>query len=90
MKDIIEATLQVNGAQRTVAANPSRRLSDVLRSDLGLTGTKVGCNAGDCGACTVLLDGKQAHRAIRFDTLQTKLAVDGSPYPRAFRIERGA
>lgn len=59
MKDIIEATLQVNGAQRTVAANPSRRLSDVLRSDLGLTGTKVGCNAGDCGACTVLLDGKQ-------------------------------
>ena len=59
MKDIIEATLQVNGTQRNIAADPSRRLSDVLRSDLGLTGTKVGCNAGDCGACTVLIDGKQ-------------------------------
>lgn len=59
MNDIIEATLKVNGTQRNVATDPSRRLSDVLRSDLGLTGTKVGCNAGDCGACTVLLDGKQ-------------------------------
>src|SRR5579885_2471742 len=40
-------------------ADPARRLADVLREDLGLTGTKVGCNAGDCGACTVLLDGAQ-------------------------------
>jgi aldehyde oxidoreductase len=50
----------LNGRAVEVRVPPSRRLSDVLRDDLGLTGTKVGCNAGDCGACTVLLDGRQA------------------------------
>ena len=49
----------LNGRSTEVAAPSGRRLSDVLREDLGLTGTKVGCNAGDCGACTILLDGEQ-------------------------------
>ena len=49
----------VNGRRVEVDAAPIERLSAVLRDDLGLTGTKVGCNAGDCGACTVLLDGAQ-------------------------------
>ena len=50
----------LNGRAVEVRVPPARRLSDVLRDDLGLTGTKVGCNAGDCGACTVLIDGRQA------------------------------
>ena len=48
----------VNGRSVEVASAGTRRLSRLLRDDLGLTGTKVGCDAGDCGACTVLLNGE--------------------------------
>ncbi|MHB8873948.1 MAG: (2Fe-2S)-binding protein [Myxococcaceae bacterium] len=51
-------TLKVNGDTYEVAAAPWRTLDEVLRDELHLTGTKVGCKTGDCGACTVLLDGK--------------------------------
>src|SRR6201988_2268825 len=47
----------LNGRPVQVPADPAGRLTRLLRDDLGLTGTKVGCDAGDCGACTVLLDG---------------------------------
>jgi CO/xanthine dehydrogenase Mo-binding subunit/aerobic-type carbon monoxide dehydrogenase small subunit (CoxS/CutS family) len=55
----IAINFTLNGTARELHADPARRLADVLRDDLGLTGTKIGCNAGDCGACTVLLDGAQ-------------------------------
>jgi aldehyde oxidoreductase len=50
---------RLNGAAIAVQAEPVRRLADILRDELGAIGTKIGCNAGDCGACTVLLDGVQ-------------------------------
>lgn len=52
-------SFELNGRPIAVRVSPVRRLADVLREELGLKGTKVGCNAGDCGACTVLLDGGQ-------------------------------
>ena len=55
----IKVGFSVNGVLHAIATAPMRRLADVLRDDLGLTGTKIGCNAGDCGACTVLVDGAQ-------------------------------
>ncbi|MFC2047569.1 molybdopterin-dependent oxidoreductase [Chloroflexota bacterium] len=56
MKRLIE--LAVNGETYEITVEPSKTLLDVLREDLNLTGTKKGCDRGECGACTVLLDGK--------------------------------
>ena len=55
MRELI--TLQVNGERREVAVVPHHTLLEVLREDLGLIGTKHGCELGECGACTVLVDG---------------------------------
>jgi aerobic-type carbon monoxide dehydrogenase small subunit (CoxS/CutS family) len=49
--------ISVNGAKRAIDADPERPLLSVLRDDLDLTGTKYGCGEGQCGACTVLIDG---------------------------------
>lgn len=54
----INVKFTVNGDPYNVAVLPSRTLVEVLREDLHLTGTKIGCQTGDCGACTILLNGK--------------------------------
>ena len=50
--------ISVNGQEHDILVHPHRTLLDFLRYDLGLTGTKQGCNEGDCGACTVIADGR--------------------------------
>ena len=56
--------LRVNGQDYEIYAEPRRTLLDALRKDLGLTGTKKGCNEGTCGACTVLVDGQAIYACM--------------------------
>jgi carbon-monoxide dehydrogenase small subunit len=67
-------TLDVNGRRHELAIEPATTLLEALRDHLGLTGTKRGCDLGDCGACTVLIDG-----APRLSCLTLALAVQGRP-----------
>ncbi len=60
----MEVQLTVNGIERTANVEPRRTLADMLRDDLGLTGTHVGCEHGVCGACTVLIDGYAARSCL--------------------------
>jgi aerobic carbon-monoxide dehydrogenase small subunit len=53
----VQISFHVNGAPRTIHAYPMERLLDVLRTHLGLTGAKEGCGEGECGSCSVLMDG---------------------------------
>jgi carbon-monoxide dehydrogenase small subunit len=60
----VNIALDVNGATHEVEASPWKRLLDVLREDLRLTGTKEGCGEGECGACTVMLDGEAVNSCL--------------------------
>jgi carbon-monoxide dehydrogenase small subunit len=100
VKNEIVVSLTVNGARREVRAPPMRRLLDVLRYDLQLTGTKEGCAEGECGACSVLVDGEltnsclvpvaQANGAavVTVEGLANKDAL--SPVQNCFVTEGGA
>ncbi len=70
MKRIV--SLHVNGVLHELAVEPRRTLLELLREDLGLTGTKKGCGIGDCGTCTVLLDG-----VATFSCLTLAIQADG-------------
>jgi carbon-monoxide dehydrogenase small subunit len=64
MPDMQEITLTVNGREHALTVEPRRLLVDVLREDLGLPGTHIGCEHGVCGTCTVLLDGASVRSCI--------------------------
>ena len=66
MSDPHLIALTVNGTRHEVAVEPRRTLADVLRHDLGHTGTHVGCEHGICGACTVLVDGAPIRACLMF------------------------
>src|SRR5579872_1077518 len=61
---IAKVSLHVNGIDRTLAVEPRVTLLDALRDHLGLTGTKKGCDHGQCGACTVLLNGERINSCL--------------------------
>jgi xanthine dehydrogenase YagT iron-sulfur-binding subunit len=60
----VELSLRVNGERYELAVEPWVTLLDLLREHLGLTGTKKGCDQGQCGACTVLVDGKRVNSCL--------------------------
>lgn len=62
--NLASVRLTVNGVARELHVPPMRRLLDVLRLDLGLTGSKEGCGEGECGACSVLLDGQPVNACL--------------------------
>lgn len=66
----IALTLQINGVQHQLNIEPRVTLLDALREYLGLTGTKKGCDRGECGSCTVLVDGKRINSCMTLAVMQ--------------------
>lgn len=83
MKQVI--SLRINGETVTHAVEPPRTLLEFLRYDLGLTGSKQGCDKGDCGACTVLLDGEPT-----LACLSLAVACQGRDVTTIEGLQRGA
>ena len=88
--DKLELALDVNGAPRQIRVDPRTTLLDALREQMGLTGTKKGCDQGQCGACTVHLDGRRvlscltlaaSVRTRKVTTIEGLAGADGSLHP---------
>lgn len=82
--------LSVNGKARTLTVEPRTTLVEALRDTLGMTGTKIGCNHGQCGACTVLLDGRRINSCLtlavavdgaKITTIEGLAGANGAPHP---------
>jgi xanthine dehydrogenase YagT iron-sulfur-binding subunit len=96
----VAITLTVNGQPRSLALEPWTTLLDLLREELGLTGTKKGCDHGQCGACTVLLDGRRVNSCLALavmqdgasvTTIEGLAAADGTLHPmQAAFVEQDA
>ena len=65
-EDFVTIRLSVNGETHRLVVEPRRLLADVLRDDLGYTGTNLGCEHGACGSCTVLVDGQSVRSCLMF------------------------
>ena len=90
MAEPVRVRLRLNGELREFSVPPGRRLLDLLREDAGLTGTKEGCGAGECGACTVLLNGRPVTSCLvlaascdgcEVTTVEGLVAATGEPHP---------
>lgn len=98
-EDVEIVQLKVNGVNHRLLVEPRRLLADVLREDLGLTGTNLGCEHGVCGSCTVLFDGQSARSCLMFAvqanghevTTVEGLSHNGEMHPlqKAFWEEQG-
>ncbi|MBN3896433.1 MAG: 2Fe-2S iron-sulfur cluster binding domain-containing protein [Nostoc sp. NOS(2021)] len=73
--ETMKVTLQVNGTAHSLQIEPRVTLLDALREYIGLIGTKKGCDHGQCGACTVLVDGKRINSCLTFAIMHTDAAI---------------
>ncbi len=75
MTDLTDITLVVNGARHALALDPRTSLLEVLRDHLNLTGTKKGCDQGQCGACTVMVDGLRINSCLSLAAMHDGQAI---------------
>lgn len=76
IRDLHTVTLTVNGRSHTVTVESRKHLAEVLREDLGFTGTKVGCEHGVCGACTVLMNGEPVRSCLIYAVQADGMAIE--------------